>query len=156
MLSVLALWGGALVAFGSPFSGGQNGDPPVSGSFSSLRCRDVEAPYTLGALAPKAVEQLDGTDELRPADFGVPTVAQAELVDRLRTSGAAFEVCALKSSSRVLLVRRQQSEDLNHCYGPPESCPQPRHVWLTCFETVDLATGRHEEPRDCLGYPATD
>jgi hypothetical protein len=125
-------------------------------SFSSVVCRDVDAPYAAHPLGRAAVQQLDDarSGELPASDLGTPTVRDARSVDKLRTSDGPFMVCALRRTDRVLLVRRQLSEDLNHCYGPPGACSEPRQVWVTCFEALNLSSREHGEPADCVGYPA--
>ena len=134
---------------------GHGADAPDQRSMASVRCRDVERPYGVRLLPRSAAHDLDRSHELHPGDLGVPNVSQARAVDALRTSSTPYEVCAVKGSSRVILVRRQRAP-LDRCYGPPSACPRTRYVWLTCFETLDLATGQHQEPSDCLGDRADD
>ena len=125
-------------------------------SYAALLCRDVDAPYDARPLSRPEIADLDSAaDAPKPEGLTTPTTKQAREVDDLRTSTTPIVVCAIGQSDRLMLIRRQQSEDLNHCYGGA-GCPAPRHVWLTCFETFDLDTHEHERPRDCLGYPDTE
>lgn len=122
-------------------------------SYAALLCRDVDAPYDARTLSRPEIADLDSAaDAPKPGRLTTPTARQAREVDGLRTSTRPIVVCAIGQSNQVLLIRRQ-SQPLNPCYGGA-GCPAPRHVWLTCFETLDLRTREHEEPRDCVGYPA--
>jgi hypothetical protein len=128
-------------------------EPTGGPSFSSLMCRDVDAPYGAHPLARVAAERLSTSDELQASDLETPTVAQAKAVDELRSDGTPFVVCRFTGTSKVLLVRRVHTA-LDHCFGPADACPKPRLIWLTCFETLNLSNREHVEPRDCIGYPA--
>lgn len=118
-------------------------------TLASVECRVASAPYTREHLSPGAVADIEDTWRIDPGSLREPSIAEARAGDAFDSRPDTW-VCGY-GPHEVMVIGRDYTP-LEHCFGGPGCGPEPMG-WVTCFDTLDLATRARTHPRGCLGFP---
>lgn len=117
-------------------------------------CRLLSNPAEVTSLSEGTLRDLRSDEShLDPEDLTTPTEQEARAAAAVRPSdGRGDWVCRAPKDGEVVVIRRSK-QSTEHCYGT--SCPSTPYpeVWVTCFQGLDLASGRKTFQGGCIGFP---
>ena len=120
-------------------------------------CRLLSDPARVAPLTSGVVKDLSSRESnLNPEELTTPTRRDAERTAELRTDRRrVLWACGSRAEGRVVVIYRSREPACRSIAGP--GCPQPvPQVWVTCWQGLDLASGRKASPEGCIGFPSAE
>ena len=120
-------------------------------------CRLLSNPSRIAPLTSGVMDDLVSNEsDLSPRDLTTPTEAQAERAAQFRSSERrVLWACGSPVRGRIMVIYRSK-ESAYRCIAGPGCPSRIPLVWVTCWQGLDLATGRRTTPSGCMGFPSAE